>query len=81
MDRDPGHRVRPGGVPSGFPPETDSYNDAVLLARCCRSSPLPVSDLGVWQARKSLRQPKSAPNLPFVIRLISNRSLRIDERH
>lgn len=57
-----------GGVPSGFPPETDLFNDAVLLARIVPLVAALGIGFGVWQARRSLRQPKSAPNSPTVIR-------------
>ncbi len=56
------------GTPSGFPPETDLYNDAVLLARLL---PLAIAlgiGFGVWQAKASLRQPKSSPASAVVIR-------------
>ncbi len=57
-----------GGVPSGFPPETDLYNDAVLLARILPLVAALGIGFGVWQARLSLRQPKSSPGSPTVIR-------------
>ncbi len=57
-----------GGVPTGFPPETDLYGDAVLLARLLPLVAAAGIGFGIWQGRKSLRQPKSAPNWPYVIR-------------
>lgn len=55
-------------VPVGFPPQTSLYEDAVLLARVL---PLIVAlgiGFGVWQAKASLRQPKSTPGSATVIR-------------
>jgi cytochrome b subunit of formate dehydrogenase len=57
-----------GVAPGGFPPQTDLYNDAVVLARVLPLVLVAGIGFGVWQARVSLRQPKSAPNLPYVIR-------------
>lgn len=57
-----------GGTPGGFPAQTDLYEDAVLLARA-----LPVLlalgiGFGIWQAKASLREPKSTPGSATVIR-------------
>jgi cytochrome b subunit of formate dehydrogenase len=57
-----------GGTPNGFPPQTNLYNDAVLLARVL---PLLIAlgiGFGIWQAKASLRQPKSTPGSATVIR-------------
>ncbi len=57
-----------GGAPNGFPPQTNLYNDAVLLARAL---PLIIAlgiGYGIWQAKASMRQPKSTPGSATVIR-------------
>jgi len=56
------------GTPGGFPPQTDLYEDAVLLART-----LPVLlalgiGFGIWIGKQSLREPKSTPGSATVIR-------------
>ncbi len=63
-----GTAMAQGPVPSGFPPETDLYNDAVLLARVLPLVLAAGIGFGIWQARRSLREPKSSPNSPTVIR-------------
>ncbi len=57
-----------GGVPVGFPPQTNLYEDAVLLARMLPVVAALGIGFGVWQAKASLRQPKSSPKSPYVIR-------------
>jgi cytochrome b subunit of formate dehydrogenase len=57
-----------GGTPQGFPPQTDLFNDALLLARAL---PLIVAlgiGFGIWQGKTSVRAPKSSPNSPVVTR-------------
>lgn len=57
-----------GGSGGGFPPQTDLFNDAVLLARGLPFVAALGIGFGVWQGKLSMRQPKSAPNSPVVIR-------------
>lgn len=57
-----------GGVPVGFPPQTNLYEDAVLLARILPVVAALGIGFGIWQAKASLRQPKSSPKSPYVIR-------------
>ncbi len=57
-----------GPVPVGFPPQTSLYEDAVLLARLLPLIAVLGIGFGVWQAKITMRQPKSSPNSPTVIR-------------
>src|SRR5712692_9240591 len=57
-----------GGVPQGFPPQTDLYNDALLLARALPFVVALGLGFGIWQGKASLRQRKSAPDSPTVTR-------------
>ncbi len=57
-----------GGTVGGFPPQSDLFNDAVMLARVLPLAAALGIGFGVWQGKLSLRQPKSSPNWPFVIR-------------
>jgi cytochrome b subunit of formate dehydrogenase len=52
----------------GFPAQTDLFNDAVMLARVLPFVVLLGIGFGVWQAKTTCRQRKSAPDSPFVIR-------------
>lgn len=56
------------GRSGGLPPQTDLFNDAVLLARALPFMIALGIGFGVWQGKASMRQPKSAPNSPYVIR-------------
>jgi cytochrome b subunit of formate dehydrogenase len=52
----------------GFPPESSLYDDAVLLAR---GLPILIAlgiGFGIWRAKVSLREKKSAPDRPTVTR-------------
>jgi cytochrome b subunit of formate dehydrogenase len=57
-----------GGVPGGFPPQSALYNDALLLARALPFVALIGIVVGIWLGKTSMRQPKSAPDSPVVIR-------------
>jgi hypothetical protein len=57
-----------GGTPSGNPDQTDLYNDALTLARAI---PLIVAAglvFGIWEGKRSMRELKSSPALPSVVR-------------
>ncbi|MBI5302225.1 MAG: cytochrome b/b6 domain-containing protein [Chloroflexi bacterium] len=57
-----------GNASNGFPPQTDLYNDAVLLARVLPLIAALGIGFGIWQAKASLREPKSTPGSATVIR-------------
>jgi cytochrome b subunit of formate dehydrogenase len=57
-----------GGTGGGFPAQTGLFNDAVLLARVLPLVAALGIGFGIWQGKLSMRQPKSSPNSPFVIR-------------
>lgn len=57
-----------GGTGGGQPPQSGLFEDAVLLARVLPFVAAVGIGFGIWQGRVSLRQPKSEPNSPFVIR-------------
>jgi cytochrome b subunit of formate dehydrogenase len=57
-----------GGSEGGLPPQTDLFNDAVALARALPLAAALGIGFGIWQGKVSMRQPKSAPNSPVVIR-------------
>ncbi len=57
-----------GGTGGGYPPQSDLFDDAVMLARVLPLVAALGIGFGVWQGKLSLRQPKSSPNSPFVIR-------------
>lgn len=57
-----------GGTPNGFPPQTGLYEDALLLARLLPLIAALGIGFGIWQAKASLRQPKSTPGSTYVIR-------------
>lgn len=63
-----GRAFAQGGSGGAFPAQTDLFNDAVMLARVL---PLFIAlgiGFGIWQGKTSLRQPKSSPDSPVVIR-------------
>ncbi len=57
-----------GGTTGGLPPQSGLFDDAVLLARVLPLAAALGIGFGVWQGKLSMRQPKSSPNWPFVIR-------------
>ncbi len=57
-----------GGTSGGKPPQTDLFNESVLLARVLPLVAALGIGFGIWQGKLSMRQPKSSPNWPFVIR-------------
>jgi cytochrome b subunit of formate dehydrogenase len=57
-----------GGTAGGLPPQSDLFGDAVLLARVLPLVAALGIGFGVWQGKLSMRQPKSSPSSPFVIR-------------
>ena len=56
------------GVPQGFPPQTNLFNDALLLARALPFVAALGIGFGIWQGKTTMRQPKSAPDSPSVTR-------------
>ncbi len=57
-----------GGEPAGLPPQSVLYEDAFLLARVLPLIAALGIGFGIWQAKASLRQPKSTPGSSTVIR-------------
>lgn len=57
-----------GGTAGGFPDQTELFNDAVLLARVLPFVVVVSIGFGVWQGKVTMRQLKSSPNSPYVIR-------------
>ncbi len=56
------------GTPQGFPPQTDLFNDALLLARALPFVAALGIGFGIWQGRTTMRRPKSSPDSPVVTR-------------
>jgi cytochrome b subunit of formate dehydrogenase len=58
-----------GGTPGeGFPPASDLYNDAVLVARFLPLVAALGIGFGIWYGKIALRQAKSTPNSSTIIR-------------
>ena len=57
-----------GTAIGGFPPQSDLYGDAVLLARVLPFMIALGIGFGIWQAKLRLTERKSSPDSPTVIR-------------
>jgi cytochrome b subunit of formate dehydrogenase len=57
-----------GGTPGGFPQQTDLYNDALTLARAIPIILALGIGFGIWEGKRSMRERKSSPDSPSVIR-------------